>query len=123
MLRGEIYLATVENNSIGSVQNIFQRPMIIVSNHMSLLYSSVIHAVPLTSKSKRWMPTHVSVSAYSSGLVKDSIAMCEQAMLVPISAFSKKIGMCDSATILKMDYAIAVQFGLVEVKRNNIAYA
>ena len=123
MLRGEIYLATVENNSIGSVQNIFQRPMIIVSNHMSLLHSSVIHAVPLTSRSKRWMPTHVDVLASSSGLVRDSTAMCEQAMLVPKSSFSQKIGMCNSETMLKLDYAIAVQFGLVEVKRNNVAYA
>ena len=36
--RGDIYLATVENNVGGSVQTICQRPMIIIANQLCLLH-------------------------------------------------------------------------------------
>ena len=127
MLRGEIYLATVENNVGGSVQNICQRPMIIISNPMSLLYSPVIHAIPLSSKVfKKWMPTHVSVPMSSSGSLKDSVALCEQVMLLPKEVFSKKIGVCSSLIVNKLEEGLMVQFGLFnhnQNARNNVAYA
>jgi len=125
--RGDIYLATVENNVGGSVQNICQRPMIIISNHMSLLYSPVIHAIPLSSKVfKKWIPTHVSVPMASSGLLKDSVALCEQVMLLPKEGFSKKIGVCSDMIISKLEEGLMVQFGLFNHNqnvRNNVAYA
>jgi len=125
--RGDIYLATVENNVGGSVQNICQRPMIIISNPMSLLHSPVIHAIPLSSKTfKRWIPTHVSVPMASSGLLKDSIALCEQVMLLPKEVFSKKIGTCSSLIVNKLEEGLMVQFGLFNHSqnvRNNVAYA
>jgi len=125
--RGDIFLATVENNVGGSVQTICQRPMIIISNHMSLLHSPVIHAIPLSSKVfKKWMPTHVSVPMVSSGLLKDSVALCEQVMLLPIEVFGKKIGKCNNIIISKLEEGLMVQFGLFNQNknaRNNIAYA
>ena len=127
MQRGDIFLATVENNVGGSVQNIYQRPMIIISNPMSLLYSPVIHAIPLSSKAfKKWMPTHVSVPMSSSGLLKDSVALCEQVMLLPKEVFSKKIGVCSSLIVNKLEEGLMVQFGLFnhnQNARNNVAYA
>jgi len=126
MQRGDIFLATVENNIGGSVQNIYQRPMIIISNSMSLLYSPVIHAIPLSSKVfKKWMPTHVSVPMSSSGLLKDSVALCEQVMLLPIEVFGKKIGSCNNIIINKLEEGLMVQFGLFnhnQNARNNVAY-
>jgi len=127
MLRGEIYLATVENNVGGSVQTICQRPMIIISNHMSLLHSPVIHAIPLSSKVfKKWIPTHVSVPMASSGLLKDSVALCEQVMLLPKEVFSRKIGICNNFVINKLEEGLMIQFGLFnhnQNSRNNVAYA
>jgi len=127
MQRGEIYLATVKNNIGGSVQTICQRPMIIISNHMSLLHSPVIHAIPLSSKVfKKWIPTHVSVPMASSGLLKDSVALCEQVMLLPKEVFSKKIGVCSNFVINKLEEGLMVQFGLFnhnQNSKNNVAYA
>jgi len=128
LTRGDIYLATVENNVGGSVQNICQRPMIIISNQMSLLHSPVIHAIPLSSKVfKKWMPTHISVPMASSGLLKDSVALCEQVMLLPKEVFSnKKIGSCNNMIINKLEEGLMVQFGLFnhnQNARNNVAYA
>lgn len=124
MLRGEIFLATVENSVGGSTQNIFQRPMILVSNNMSLLHSPVIHAIPLTTKSKRPLPTHVEISASSSGLVRNSTAMCEQVMLLPKEVFIRKIGMLDSVTMDKVEAGLMVQFALFSKEPiNNVAYA
>ena len=127
MLRGEIYLATVENNVGGSVQTICQRPMIIISNHMSLLHSPVIHAIPLSSKVfKKWIPTPVSVPMASSGLLKDSVALCEQVMLLPKEVFSRKIGICNNFVINKLEEGLMIQFGLFnhnQNSRNNVAYA
>jgi len=127
MQRGDIYLATVQNN-VGSVQTICQRPMIIISNHMSLLHSPVIHAIPLSSKVfKKWIPTHVSVPMASSGLLKDSVALCEQVMLLPKEVFSKKVGSCNDFIINKLEDGLMVQFGLFNhnqnAARNNVAYA
>jgi len=125
--RGDIYLATVQNNDGGSVQTICQRPMIIISNHMSLLYSPVIHAIPLSSNVfKKWIPTHVSVPMASSGLLKDSVALCEQVMLLPKEVFSKKVGSCNDFIINKLEEGLMVQFGLFnhnQNARNNVAYA
>ena len=118
--RGEIYLVNL-GNGIGSIQG-FTRPMIIVANSMCCKYSPVIHAVPTTGKLKRWMPTHVEVGASTTGLLRDSIALCEQLQLLPREAFAEKIGCCDSYIMDKISDGLRIQFDLVETK-NNIAYA
>jgi mRNA interferase MazF len=123
--RGEIYLVDLGNKG-GSIQG-FMRPMIIASNELACKYSPVLHAIPTTSQLKRWLPTHVEVSAYSSGLLKDSTAMCEQIQLLPREMFSKFVGCCTDSVMKQLDRGIAVQFGLVDLvgveNKNKYVYA
>jgi len=114
--RGEIYLVNL-GSGVGSIQGGFHRPMIIVSNNKANCFSPVIHAIPLTSKTKKWMPTHVEIPT-SVGLQRESTALCEQLMLLPIEQFSQKIGFCNDFIMSKVDAGIMVQFGLLENKNN-----
>jgi mRNA interferase MazF len=122
--RGEIYLVDLGKGA-GSIQS-FIRPMIIVANELACKHSPVIHALPTTGQLKRWMPTHVEISASSNGLLRNSTAMCEQIQLLSREIFtkSKYIGCCNDYVMEKIDQGIAVQFGLVGLEtKNNIAYA
>jgi len=116
--RGDICLVNLPDSGGTSLQNGFQRPMIIASNNKANQYSSVIHAIPLTTKAKRWMPTHCIIPT-STGLARESTAMCEQIMLLPKKSFSQKIAFCDDFIMSKVDAGIMVQFGLMDNKYNS----
>jgi len=118
--RGEIWIVDLGEQK-GSLQG-GKRPAIIVSNNSANLYSSVIHVMPATSQPKKYIPTHVGVPS-SSGLLKFSVAMGEQIKLIDKKDILEKIGFCNEYTTRKINQAIEIQFGLVEVKRNNVAYA
>lgn len=120
MQRGEIYLVNL-GNGVGSIQSGFMRPMIIVSNSLACKYSPVIHAVPMTGQIKKWMPTHVEISASTTGLLRNSTALCEQVQLLPRDVFTSKIGCCDDYIMNKISDALKVQFQLTETK-NNFVY-
>ena len=119
--RGDIYIVNLPDAK-GSIQGGGKRPMIIISNNLSCRYSPVIHAIPLTGQTKRWIPTHVEISANESNLIKNSIALVEQIQLLPKEIFETKIGFCSDYIVDKLDRAIKIQFALIENK-NNIAYA
>ena len=119
--RGDIYIVNLPD-ARGSIQN-KQRPAVIISNNLANHYSPVLHICPLTSvTSKSKLPTHITVNK-SCGLIRDSIALCEQTMLVAKSVCLDKIGICDEETLKRIDQGIAIQFGLTQLNKNNIAYA
>ena len=119
--RGDIYIVNLPDAK-GSIQS-KQRPAVIISNNLANHYSPVLHICPLTSvTSKSKLPTHIGISR-NCGLIRDSIALCEQTMLVAKSACLDKIGICDTETLRRIDQGIAIQFGLIQLNKNNIAYA
>ena len=119
--RGDIYIVNLPDAK-GSIQS-KQRPAVIISNNLANHYSPVLHICPLTSvTSKSKLPTHIGISR-NCGLIRDSIALCEQTMLVAKSACLDKIGICDEETLKRIDQGIAIQFGLTQLNKNNIAYA
>ena len=119
--RGDIYIVNLPDAK-GSIQS-KQRPAVIISNNLANHYSPVLHICPLTSvTSKSKLPTHIGISR-NCGLIRDSIALCEQTMLVTKSACLDKIGICDTETLRRIDQGIAIQFGLIQLNKNNIAYA
>jgi len=119
--RGDIWLVNLPFTG-NSIQGGGIRPMIIASNNLACRYSPVIHAIPLTSQTKKWIPTHVEISVADSGLIKNSIALVEQIQLLPKEIFETKISSCSDYIIDKLDCAIKIQFALVENK-NNAVYA
>lgn len=64
------------------------RPAVIVQNNVGNKYSPTIKVVPITTQqAKRKMPTHVVIKAKTSGLTRDSIALCEQETVCDKSKF------------------------------------
>ena len=120
LIRGAIYIVNLPSSNGSIQQNI--RPCVLISNRMANLHSSVLHICPISSKiSKSKLPTHISLSK-ECGLLRDSIALCEQTMLVNRDIIMNQVGMCDEETLLRISKGIAIQFGLVDA-RSNIAYA
>lgn len=123
--RGDIYLVDLGYNEGTSMQSKV-RACIIVSNNRANQYSPVIHVVPVTTKNKNKLPTHIKVGV-DSGLQQESVAMAEQTVFVCKSSVLKKIGEVGSIILDKLDMALAIQFGLadkinkiLEYQKNNL---
>jgi len=72
---GEVYMMKFTGS--GNEQNGW-RPGLVFQNNVGNSYSPNIIALPLTSSIKKAnQPTHVVVSAENSGLIKDSMVLCE----------------------------------------------
>ena len=110
LIRGGIYIVNLPNSG-GSIQS-KQRPCVLVSNNMANFYSSVLHVCPISSQvSKAKLPTHIRMK--NCGLVRESIALCEQLMLVNKDTILNKVGHCDEETIKMISRGIAIQIGLL----------
>ena len=72
---GEVYLMRFCGD--GSEQNGW-RPGVVYQNNKGNIHSPNIIALPLTTDMKStWQPTHVFLPAKKTGLLKDSLCLCE----------------------------------------------
>lgn len=102
---GEIYWINL--NGVGCVQDGWH-PGIIVQNNMGNLYSQTISIVPITSKRKAKLPTHVFIRAQTYGLRLDSIVQCEGQQTVCKSQIAGYIGTADSTLMKKIAKACLI---------------
>ena len=106
--RGEIYYADL-SPVVGSEQGGVR----IVQNDTGNRHSPTVIAAAITSQmGKAKLPTHIGLSAQSSGLPKDSIVLLEQIRTLDKKRLREKMGRADSAVMEQVDAAIAVSFGL-----------
>ena len=75
----------------GSEQNGI-RPAIIIQNDKGNTYSPTTIVASITSQEKRYLPTHVTVKPYQSGLEKISTIMFEQIRTIDKSRIVSKVG-------------------------------
>lgn len=109
--RMEIYMTNLPHNG-GSIQYGY-RPVLVIQNDIGNTNSSTTIVVALTSKPKRWLPTHVTISPSCSGLPRKSVALCEQIITVPQSALENKVGeIKDEEYIQKIHEALRISIGL-----------
>ena len=78
----------------GSVQ-MGKRPVLIVQNDVGNMKSPTVVVVPLTTADKKWQIAHVEIPT-STGLPKESIALCEQIMTISKDCLGRKVGVIDS---------------------------
>ena len=72
---GEIYF--MEFDGVGNEQTGW-RPGLVFQNNKGNKYSPNIIALPLTSSTKKiTQPTHVFISSSDTGLLRDSVVLCE----------------------------------------------
>ncbi len=109
--RGSIWLVNL-GDANGSIQA-GTRPVIVISNDKANVHSPVIHVMPITTRTKNNLPTHVEVDE-ESGLRELSIALAEQSMLVNKVGFIRYVGNLNPKQILKIEKALLIQFGLYD---------
>ena len=109
--RGDIYYADL-SPVIGSEQGGI-RPVLIIQNDVGNKYSPTVIAAAITSqKDKTKLPTHISVEASGSGLAKDSIVLLEQVRTIDKQRLKEKMGCLDNNSMVMVDRALSVSFGL-----------
>jgi mRNA interferase MazF len=87
--RGDIYMADLTGDSIDSVCRV--RPVLIVQNNKGNAHSTSYIAALITSKPKKFLPTHVMLDK-SCGLRKNSTVLCEHLVTVRREMLMEYIG-------------------------------
>lgn len=77
--RGEIIYCDL-GSTVGSVQSGI-RPCVVVSNDKGNLHSNIYTVVPLTSRHKTYLPTHVGLSSGSTALCEQTTTISEKQIL------------------------------------------
>ena len=109
--RGDIFYADL-SPVVGSEQG-GVRPVLIVQNDTGNKHSPTVIAAAITSQTgKARLPTHISQSAHSFGLPKDSVVLLEQIRTLDKKRLLEHMGRVDDQVMRKVDNAIAVSFGL-----------
>ena len=76
------------------------RPVIVLQNDKGNDVSPLTTVVPLTSKKKHYVPTHVALSADKTGVAVDSIAMVEQIRCVDKMRLLRRLGSVGNENIM-----------------------
>ena len=107
--RGDIFYVDLPKNRKNIQSGI--RPCVVVSNDKANTFAPVIHVIPLTTRIKRMLPTHVILN--NKYLPETSVAMAEQELLVNKDQLLEKLGSCSRDELMKINKAILVQNGLL----------
>ena len=110
---GDVIYVDVGNEAKGSEQK-GNRPAIIVQNDIGNRYSSTTIVALITSQEKRYMPTHVIVEPWQSGLNKVSTIMLEQIKTIDKSRIISKVGHIETDWLKeKIKKSLTISFGVV----------
>ena len=110
---GDVIYVDVGNEAKGSEQK-GNRPAIIVQNDIGNRYSSTTIVALITSQEKRYMPTHVIIEPWQSGLNKVSTIMLEQIKTIDKSRIISKVGHIETDWLKeKIKKSLTISFGMV----------
>lgn len=108
--RGDVYYADL-SPVVGSEQSGI-RPILVIQNDIGNKFSPTIIGVPITSKTKVSMPTHIAIEGNKYGLDKDSIILAEQIRTLDKSRLKEKVGKLDKKVLEQVKKAIEISCGL-----------
>lgn len=92
------------------------RPCIIKSNDKNNIYSPNVSVIPLTTKNKKYIPTHITIyPTIENGLIEKSIALCENIIPIPKSRLIKKIGFVNEIVIQNLDIGCSIQLDIKSI--------
>ena len=103
--RGEIWYMSYGQTTGSEMQK--ARPVVIVSNETRNEHSPVVTVLPITSKDKKPLPTHVPVPATQE--LVHGIIMAEQITTTSKMRLMNYVGEVDEKTLREIDKAICVQ--------------
>ncbi|MGO5291313.1 type II toxin-antitoxin system PemK/MazF family toxin [Porcincola sp. LCP21S3_C12] len=117
--RMEIWFAELGNHSDTSVQG-GCRPVLIVSNNIGNTHAETVTVLPMTSRKKRWLPTHIFLfpneikiaATYHSGFSPSTI-LAEQITTIDKKALGTYVGRVISTDKMRMiNEAVATELGM-----------
>lgn len=112
ILRGDVVLVNLEP-TLGSEQG-RKRPVVVLQNNISNLYSPTTIIAPITSKIyEKEYPTNVFLNKENSGLDKDSTILLNQIRVIDKRRIIKKLGFLNEEIMKRVDLAIKVSLDLV----------
>ena len=112
--RGDIFYADL-SPVVGSEQG-GVRPVLVVQNDVGNKFSPTIIISAITSQiNKAKLPTHIEINADDYGLAKDSVILLEQIRTIDKKRLRERIGRLDDELMEKVNEALSVSFGLLDV--------
>lgn len=111
--KGDIYYASLGNDSVGSEQN-GVRPVVILQNNIGNKFSPTVIIAPITSKinTKAKLPTHVFIRSLKNGLTQNSLILTEQIQTIDKSRLKSYIGALNSLEITEVNKALIISLGI-----------
>ena len=110
---GDVVFVDFTDNSRDSEQSGI-RPAIIIQNDKGNEHSSTTIVASITSQDKRYLPTHVVVKPYQSGLNKVSTILMEQVRTIDKSRILSKVGHIEPDWLKeKIKKSLTISFGVV----------
>ena len=107
--RGDVFWCPVkELSDTGEYIGTKTRPVLVVSNEKANTFSGQATIVPITSKEKKSLPTHVAVEC---GQI-NGIALCEWIQRESKADFGTYCGALDAETMRNIDAALKIQLAL-----------
>lgn len=108
--RGDIFYADL-SPVVGSEQG-GTRPVLVVQNNVGNYHSPTVIVAIITSKTKRNLPTHISIHAGEGNIAVDSTILLEQLRTIDKFRLQKYVGSISQDTMDHVDRAMLVSLGL-----------
>ncbi|MGL4800577.1 MAG: type II toxin-antitoxin system PemK/MazF family toxin [Cellulosilyticaceae bacterium] len=110
--RGEIYEADLGIGDGSEQAGI--RPVLIIQNNVGNHYSPTVICVPLTSRIKKDIPTHYTLTKEDYYfLTYDSTVLCEQIKTISKKRLSHKIGVLSKQDMHQIDRKLGISIALL----------
>lgn len=116
MVRGEVYY--VDFLSVFGSEQGKCRPCVIIQNDYGNCYSGTTIVAPMTTQTKKRLPTHVPISPNDSPLHPRTIILLEQIRVVDKQRFGNFVCRLSDETMGKVDKAIKVSLALHKEERS-----
>jgi len=115
--RGEIYLSDL-SGYLGCEQS-GTRPVLVVQNDTGNANSPTTMIVPLTSKHKPRLPTHIQLNPKDCGLTRRSTALCEQMRVIDKTRLMKRLGKVMNLDKLEeINHRLKISIGVADTKED-----
>jgi mRNA interferase MazF len=112
--RGEIYLVSFDPTVGHEIKK--TRPALIIQNNISNQYSQITIVAALSSQfGDPPHPREVVIPAGKSGLTVASAVVLNQIRSIDRQRLVKRLGAVDAATLRRVDEALQISLGLIEL--------
>ncbi len=112
--RGEMFLVNFDPTVGTEIRK--TRPALILQNDISNKHSPITIVAAVTSRFDETLyPTEVLIQPPEGGLRNDSVVLLNQIRSVDRQRLIKKLGNLRADTMKKVDFALQISFGLIEI--------